>query len=210
MSPTETSTRSGPRTKMPRAERERLILDSADAVFGERGYSGASMEEIAERAGITKPIVYAYFGSKEELYLAAVSRSGRALMERLLAAVAAPAAKEQLHAAAVAFFAFVIERREGWTVLGRERSAVPAVAESVGLVRSQIVSALAARIRETMDASGGLSAGIDAGALAHAVVGAGEALAGYTLERPGHTAEQLADQLFAAVWHGLAHLESAR
>src|SRR5262245_9101334 len=61
---------------VPRADREQQILDAAVAGFGERGYAHASMAAIARRAGISKPLVYEYFGSKEGLYLACLRRAG--------------------------------------------------------------------------------------------------------------------------------------
>src|SRR2546426_4993440 len=69
------------RTKVPRAVREPQMLDAAVAVFAERGYHGASMDEIAAGAGGTKPMVYSYFGSKEDLYLACIDHAGTRLME---------------------------------------------------------------------------------------------------------------------------------
>src|SRR2546425_13151993 len=69
------------RTKVPRAVREPQMLDAAVAVFAERGYHGASMDEIAAGAGVTKPMVYSYFGSKEDLYLACIDHARTRLME---------------------------------------------------------------------------------------------------------------------------------
>src|SRR5205823_9229599 len=76
------SRRSGTRG-MPRPARERLILNVAGQVFAGVGYHSASMDEIAERAGVSKPMLYAYFGSKEGLYVAYVNRTGRELLARL-------------------------------------------------------------------------------------------------------------------------------
>src|SRR6058998_775979 len=63
------------RRKVPRAVRERQMLDVAGRVFALRGFHAASIEEIAEGAGISKPMIYSYFGSKEGLYLALVRRA---------------------------------------------------------------------------------------------------------------------------------------
>ena len=71
---------------VPRADREQQILDAAVAEFGRRGYAHASMAGIARRAGISKPLVYEYFGSKEGLYLACLSRAGTHLVDRVAAA----------------------------------------------------------------------------------------------------------------------------
>ncbi len=61
--------------KMPRAERESQLLDLAERAFAEHGFHAASMDQIAAAAGVTKPLVYSYFGSKEGLYLAGLRRA---------------------------------------------------------------------------------------------------------------------------------------
>jgi len=71
---------------MPRSVREQLILRVAGQVFAECGYERASMDRIASRAGVSKPMLYAYFGSKEGLYVAYVERTGGELVRRLVRA----------------------------------------------------------------------------------------------------------------------------
>ena len=68
---------------MPRSVREQLILGVAGQVFADGGYERASMDRIAELAGVSKPMLYAYFGSKEGLYVAYIERTGRELVQRL-------------------------------------------------------------------------------------------------------------------------------
>ena len=68
---------------VPRADREQQILDAAVHEFGERGYAHWSMAAIAQRAGISKPLIYEYFGSKEGLYLACLRRAGTHLVDRI-------------------------------------------------------------------------------------------------------------------------------
>ena len=94
------------------------MLDAAVQVFSRRGYHAASVDEIAETAGISKPMVYAYIGTKEELFIACMRREG----DRLVAAVTEAAAEgtspdDQLWRGLRAFFAFVTEHRDGWRVL---------------------------------------------------------------------------------------------
>lgn len=69
---------------VPRGEREQQILDIATVEFGDRGYVNASIAEIAAAAGVSKPLIYTYFGSRDGLHAACVHRAG----ERLVAAVA--------------------------------------------------------------------------------------------------------------------------
>jgi AcrR family transcriptional regulator len=68
---------------VPRAERERQILAEAVEEFARRGYAGASVAEIAARAGISKPLIYQYFGSKDGLFLAALHSVAAPLLDRL-------------------------------------------------------------------------------------------------------------------------------
>jgi AcrR family transcriptional regulator len=68
---------------VPRVDRENQILDIASAEFGERGYAGASVAAIAQRAGISKPLIYNYFESKEGLFLAAVERAGTLIADEI-------------------------------------------------------------------------------------------------------------------------------
>ncbi|MDT9593666.1 helix-turn-helix domain-containing protein [Nocardioides zeae] len=65
---------------VPRAEREEQILDAAQRAFARVGYAAASVPEIARAAGITKPLVYSYFGSKEGLYAACADAAGRVVV----------------------------------------------------------------------------------------------------------------------------------
>src|SRR5438477_8813043 len=106
---------------MPRERREQLILDVAGQVFAQAGYESAPMDEIASLAGVSKPMLYAYFESKEGLYAAYVERMGTDLVQRLQAAAGAgdpPIVR--LRARICEFLSFVEEHRDGWTVLFRE------------------------------------------------------------------------------------------
>src|SRR6266508_4104889 len=109
------------KVRVPRIVREQQMLDAAVRVFSRRGYHDAAVDEIAEAAGISKPMVYAYIGTKEELFTACLRREGT----RLLEAVAAVAGvdlppDQQLRHALRAFFGFVAGHRDGWSVLYRQ------------------------------------------------------------------------------------------
>ena len=64
--------------RMPRAVREQQMLDAAVRTFGQRGYRAASMDEIADLAGVSKPLVYLYLNSKEDLFTACIRREAAA------------------------------------------------------------------------------------------------------------------------------------
>ena len=77
------SERTAGRRRVPRAEREQSMLDAAGRAFAAHGFHAASMDAIAADAGISKPMLYNYFGSKQGLYVAFVERDGRELLESM-------------------------------------------------------------------------------------------------------------------------------
>ena len=101
-----------------------MLLRSRRTSLLQRGYDAASIEEIAEGAGISRPMVYAYFGSKEGLYAACIQHAGARLLKLInVAASADVTPEEQLWAGIVAFFDFVERHGEEWEVLYREAAA---------------------------------------------------------------------------------------
>ena len=110
------------------------MLRVATRVFSKRGFHAASMDEIAEGAGISKPMVYAYFGSKEGLYVACIRAAGELLREEIARGAEADVPPDQqMWQGSLAFFRFVARQPEGWRVLYREASVEggPSAADSV-------------------------------------------------------------------------------
>src|SRR5437660_781243 len=104
--------------KVPRAVRERQLLDLAEEQLAEHGYDGFAIEEIARMAGVSRPIVYAHFKDKESLYLACLRRAREELEEMILEATAgAQGAREMLELGTNAYFEFVERRGRRWAVL---------------------------------------------------------------------------------------------
>jgi AcrR family transcriptional regulator len=168
---------------MARAEREDEMLRAAGEAFATHGFHEASMDAIAAAAGISKPMLYNYFGSKHGLYAAYVERSGRALFKSMREAAppAAPAA-QRLHAGILAFLTYAEEHAAGWTVLHRETLAQGA--------------RLAAELTELREAVAlMLTSLFDDEAFAHAFAGAGESLASWWLDHPRQSKEQIAQVL---------------
>ena len=174
---------------MPRAVRERLILDVAGQVFARSGYHATSMDDIAELADVSKPMLYAYFGSKEGLYLAYIDRNGRELLARLQGAATEndpPAAR--LRARIAEFFGFVAEHSDGWRVLFGEMTSSRPVFEEVSTLRAQI----AQTVREMLEEQAPLRRPAS-DAVAHAIVGAGESLANWWLKHGDVPGEDVTD-----------------
>jgi AcrR family transcriptional regulator len=175
---------------MPRAAREQLILDVAGGVFARDGYHGAAMDEIAALADVSKPMVYAYFGSKEHLYLAYVERTGRELLVGLeRAGRPEDPPPDRLRARITEFLTFVDEHRDGWRVLFAEAASNRPLADEVADLRARIVAA----VRRMIDEAGFEIAPQAGDGMAHAIVGAGESLANWWLEQPSISRELVAD-----------------
>src|SRR3954470_13875803 len=112
------------RRRLPRAEREEQMVDAALALFTERGFDDASMDDIAARVGVTKPMLYSYFGSKEGLYLACIERAARPMIEALRAATVAEIDPDRrLWSGTRAFLGWVDEHREVWARFFLQASA---------------------------------------------------------------------------------------
>jgi AcrR family transcriptional regulator len=182
---------------MPRSLREQLILRVAGQVFAEGGYDRASMDHIAALAGVSKPMLYAYFGSKEGLYVAYIERTGGELVERLVGADRVDGQSGRLRAVIGEFLAFVEEHRDGWTVLFRELTARQPLADQVGQLRAQIVGEVRRMLEGAPEDGGGRAwSGLTPPAsegVAEAVVGAGEALANWWLKKPEVAREDVTD-----------------
>ncbi|MFD8998285.1 TetR/AcrR family transcriptional regulator [Streptomyces abikoensis] len=207
---------------MPREVRERQMLDAAVEVFARRGYRAASMDEIAELAGASKPLVYLYLNSKEDLFGACVRREAEALKAAVRAAIEPDAsADDRLWHGLRAFFTHTAEHPDGWAVLSCQartngEPAAPVVdelrQEMVGLV-TRLIAATAATAAEGADGDGSAAlAGHEASGLAHALVGAAESLAGWANTRTGAvpSAKETAATLMNVAWVGLENLRAGR
>jgi len=162
------------------------------------------MEEIAERARVSKPIVYEHFGGKEGLYAVVVDREVEHIVARIVEAMSTGSPRERLERAALAFLTYVKDRPDGFGVLLRD--AAP----------SRRSGQMPALMYDLADRVGGVfaeqfrNAGYDAKAApiyAHALVGM-VAFVGqwWTESRKPPPAEVVASHLSALAWMGLRHL----
>jgi AcrR family transcriptional regulator len=184
------------------------MLDAAVAVFARRGYHAASMDEIADLAGISKPMVYLYVGNKEDLFVSCIRREA----ERLLAAISAEedaslASDEQLWRGLRAFFAHVAAYPYAWILLHRHaRANGEPFAGEVAAMRSLIIQFVAELVAGGARSSGVAVADADASALAHALVGACESMADWALDHPGEAPETTSVRLMNLTWVGMGNL----
>ncbi|MGW2765193.1 TetR/AcrR family transcriptional regulator [Streptomyces sp. NPDC001275] len=200
--------------RMPRAVREQQMLDAAVQIFGRRGYTAASMDEIAELAGVSKPLVYLYLNSKEDLFTACIRREAAALTEAVRAGVRPGLpADRQLWEGLRAFFTHTARHPEGWAVLHLQaRTHGEPFAAEIAAMRAEIVEFVTQLIlvaaREA-HRDPGLPEREVAG-LAEALVGAAESLADWANATQGVSARQAAATLMDFAWAGLGDLMEDR
>ncbi|WP_435969528.1 TetR/AcrR family transcriptional regulator [Streptomyces sp. Qhu_M48] len=197
--------------RLPRAVRERQMMDAAVRCFARNGYQAASMDEIAELAGVSKPLVYLYLHSKEELFTAVIRREAQALLAVVAEAVVDRSGPpdERLWAGLSAFFGYAAGHPDSWTVLSRQaRTQGEPFAGEAARMRDEITAFVAGLIgeaaREARD--GADITGRDVAALAQALVGSAESLASWANETPGVTAKEAAATLMNFAWSGLGNL----
>jgi AcrR family transcriptional regulator len=115
------------RRRLPPAERRAMIIEAAGRLFGERGYDGARLDEIAAAAGVTKPILYRHFADKQDLYLALLRRHRDDLSTFAPAIPATGTPEQRLRAILEVWFAYARERSYSWQMLFRDRGGGPRI-----------------------------------------------------------------------------------
>ncbi|MFI5798323.1 TetR/AcrR family transcriptional regulator [Streptomyces sp. NPDC051677] len=200
--------------RMPRAVREQQMLDAAVETFGRRGYMAASMDEIAELAGVSKPLVYLYLNSKEDLFTACIRREAKALVEAVRTGVRTDVpADRQLWDGLRAFFAHTAQHPHAWSVLHLQARThgepfageVAAMREEIVAFVTQLILVAARDAHRDPDLPEREVAG-----LAEALVGAAESLAAWANTTDGTSARQAAATLMNFAWAGLGNLMEGR
>ncbi len=178
---------------VPRADREQQILDAAVQEFGERGYAHASMAAIAQRAGISKPLIYEYFGSKDGLYLACLSRAGTHLVDRVAGAqdgTTLARAGETL----AAIFSALDGRRLDWAVIyDPTLPAGSAVRDAALSYRARLQRLAVEGTREVLGGYG-LTDAEDNALTSHVWSAVVTAVVTWWLGHPGETAAAMTDR----------------
>ncbi|MDT4894593.1 MAG: hypothetical protein QOE97_3628 [Pseudonocardiales bacterium] len=191
--------------RLPRSVRRRQLLAAAQQVFVAHGYHAAAMDDIAEAAGVSKPVLYQHFPGKLELYLALLDTQAEALAKTVHEALAATTDnRERVHGVLSAYFGFV-DRDDGdgafrlifETDLGNE----PAVRERVEAVAEKTMKAVA----DTVASDTGLNRD-QAELLSTALTGAAQVAARWWLasDRPMSRADAIR-LLEALLWRGISH-----
>jgi AcrR family transcriptional regulator len=194
------------RRRLPRAERERQLVDVAQEVFAERGFREASMDEIAIRAGVTKPILYDHFGSKDGLVAACIRRAGAQLLASITAAVqSARGPAEVLRAGFAGFFEFIESHGQAWFTLMGENAVVGEAAAALEAIRRDQAAYVARTLAEDFPSARPQEVAV----FAEAIIGACERIALWRREAPAVSVDEAATALMTLVWGGLAGIARA-
>src|ERR687885_595173 len=101
-------------------ERREQLLDVGRALFAEKGFEATSIEEIASRAGVSKPVVYEHFGGKEGLYAVVVDREMQQLLDRITKTLSPGHPRELLEQAALRLLEYIETETDGFRILVRD------------------------------------------------------------------------------------------
>src|SRR5213082_3555877 len=189
---------------MPATQRREQLISIGRELFAERGFDATSVEEIAARAKVSKPVVYEHFGGKEGLYAVVVDREVRRLLDRITAALGGDHPRELLEQAAGALLAYVEKDRDGFRILVRDSP----VASSSGTFASMI-SDIATQVEHVL--AGEFKArNYDpklAGLYSQALVGMVALTGQWWLDVRKPKKDEVAAHLVNLAWNGLSHLE---
>lgn len=194
-------TRVAPR--LSAAARRAQLLEIARGVFAKRGYEATSVEEIAARAKVSKPIVYEHFGGKEGLYAVLVDREMESVVQRISEAISSGTPRERVERAAMAFLSYVRDQPDGFVVLSRD---APLNLARGGM--SSLLNDVAERVADVFTTTF-RKAGYDprtAPIYAHALVGMVTFAGQWWTEVRKPPIEEVASHLAALAWMGLRHL----
>jgi AcrR family transcriptional regulator len=186
--------------RLPRAVREQQMLDAAVQMFSVNGYHETSMDTIAAQAQISKPMLYLYYGSKEDLFGACLNRE----MGRFIDVVRADidfnqSPKDMLRNTIVAFLRYIDSNRASWIVMYTQAMSSQTFAQTVREGRERIIELVGGLVRAGTRSPRPDS---DYEMMAVALVGAGEAMAS-RVSTGDIDVNEAAELLIELFWRGL-------
>ncbi|GAA1880874.1 MAG: TetR/AcrR family transcriptional regulator [Williamsia herbipolensis] len=188
--------------RLPRAVREQQMLDAAVKVFAEKGFRETSMDAIAAAADISKPMLYLYHGSKDELFAACLNREGARFIDAMTIGFD-PRLRQRDQARTVIyeFLRFVDANRDSWRVLYRVATGQAAFAGLIAASRARLIEMIADLLRRGTTVERATDREFEL--MAVALVGAGEAVAD-RISEGDIDLDTAADIMVQMGWHGLA------
>lgn len=197
---------SAKRVRMTAQERREQLVGVARVVFAERGYEASSVEEIAERAGVSKPVVYQHFGGKEGLYAVVVDREVQHLTASIASAFDARHPRQVAESAAQGFLGYIEDHEDGFRVLVRDAPSGLTGGSFASVIADVATRAERLLIEEFDDR------GFDEDAApmyAQMLVGAVALVGEWWLEHRTLPREQVAAHVVNLLWNGLRGLEQS-
>ena len=183
--------------------RRAQLIDVGRAVFAKRGYDGASIEEIADGAKVTRPVVYEHFGGKEGLYAVVIDREMEYLVRRIAEAIATGTPRERIEGAVLAFLCYVRDHPDGFAILTHDSP----VTNAGGGMKS-LLNDVAERVADVFTGSF-KAAGYDvktAPIYAHSLIGMVTLVGQWWTDARKPPVEEVASHIAALAWMGLRHL----
>ncbi|MGH3930706.1 MAG: TetR family transcriptional regulator [Pseudonocardiaceae bacterium] len=187
-------------------ERREQLLDVGRALFAQKGFDATSIEEVAHRAGVSKPVVYEHFGGKEGLYTVVVDREMRHLLQRITSALSAGHPRELLEQAALSLLDYIEDSSDGFRILIRDSP----VASASGTF-SSLLNDIASQVEHILGrefASRGYDTQL-ARLFSQSLVGMVALTGQWWLDERALPKEEVAAHLVNLAWNGLSHLEHA-
>ena len=197
------------RRRLSAADRRSAILAAALEVFSERGFHGASLEDVADAGGVSKALIYEHFDSKRELERALLEMHVHELLGRVTAAItAADSEEERLRAGVDAFLAFVEERPVAWRLLFRNVGD-PDIAEAFAQLQQEVSRTIAALMTATAppifrDAEPDFEQATEM--MAQQLTGAVQSLANWWDDHRSVSRERVLEMAMDFAWVGLERL----
>ena len=201
---TNRSARSVTRARMTGKQRREQLISIGRSLFAEKGFEGTSVEEIASRAEVSKPVVYEHFGGKEGLYAVVVDREMQRLLDDITGALTGGHPRELLEQAAFALLDYVEDQADGFRILVRDSG----VGTSSGTFTS-LISDIATQVEHVL-AGEFKSRGYDpklAGLYSQALVGMVALTGQWWLDARKPKRDEVAAHLVNLAWNGLSNLE---
>ncbi|MFQ6392250.1 TetR/AcrR family transcriptional regulator [Nocardia sp. KC 131] len=190
---------------MTGTQRRQQLIEIGRALFAERGYDATSIEEIAQRAQVSKPVVYEHFGGKEGLYAVVVDREMSMLLDMITSSLTQNRSRIRLEQVALALLTYIDERTDGFRILLRDQPATTTDGRYSSLLNeavNQVSHILAGDFgRKDFDTS-------LAPMYAQALVGMVSTAATWWLDERKPSKEVVAAHLVNLCWNGLSNLEA--
>ncbi len=189
--------------RLPALERRAQLIEVGRGVFARHGYEGTSVEEIAKRAKVSKPIIYEHFGGKEGLYAVIVDREMEYVERRIVEAISSGSPRERVERATLAFLSYVRDHPDGFAVLAQDSP----LTSSRGTM-SSLLNDMAERVGDVF-VSSFKEAGYDPKAApiyANALIGMVTFVGKWWTEERKPKVEEVAKHIGALAWMGLRHL----